>query len=137
MALDCCVGDCRPEREENLCARKDKTNRVVVAAAAAYIYLIVLPQSGRVNGCALATIIMKHKKEKKEKSKKKGRTSLLTMQRHHQQQQQHHHGTASSAALLDQAALQSAYRWEKLSPAEFEQLQDLAACKLHLLSIAR
>ena len=91
----------------------------------------------------LATIIMKHKKEKnKEKSKKKSGSSrassiLTTMQRHRQQSSQgvggggtgSSTGAASSAALLDQAALQSAYRWEKLSPAEFEQLQDLAACK--------
>lgn len=88
----------------------------------------------------LATIIMKHKKEKgKEKSKKKvggSRASsiLTTMQRHsHHHQHQQHSSCASSAALLDQAALQSAYRWEKLSPAEFEQLQDLAACKIYIL----
>lgn len=87
----------------------------------------------------LATIIMKHKKEKsKEKSKKKvggSRTSsiLTTMHRHSHQHQQHS-SCASSAALLDQAALQSAYRWEKLSPAEFEQLQDLAACKTFLFT---
>lgn len=99
---------------------------------------------GRRRRVKLATIIMKHKKEKnKEKSKKKSGSSrassiLTTMQRHHQQSSQgvggggtgSSTGAASSAAtLLDQAALQSAYRWEKLSPAEFEQLQDLAACK--------
>lgn len=30
-----------------------------------------------------------------------------------------------------------ALHWDKLSPAEFQQLQDLAACKLFQLSIKR
>ena len=74
---------------------------------------------------------MKHKKEKKDKNKKKGRTSLLSgTQRGHQHSASQHSSTlGSSSGQLDQTALQSAYRWEKLSPAEFEQLQDLASCK--------
>lgn len=60
---------------------------------------------------------MKHKKEKKDKAKKKAASERAGQR------------DADAAPTLDQAALQSAYRWEKLSPAEFEQLQDLASCK--------
>lgn len=71
---------------------------------------------------------MKHKKEKKDKTKKKGRTSLLASHHEHHSASQHSSTLGSSSGQLDQA--QTAYRWEKLSPAEFEQLQDLASCKL-------
>ena len=57
---------------------------------------------------------MKHKKEKKEKK------SRMMLQRQRTQ------ASSSEDASAQQT---SAYRWEKLSPAEFEQLQDLAACK--------
>ena len=70
---------------------------------------------------------MKHKKEKKEK-KKKSRTILASVQ---QRPRHHQSGSSTGETEADQQAalMQSAYRWEKLSPAEFEQLQDLAACK--------
>ena len=53
---------------------------------------------------------MKHKKDKKDKKR-------VIMQRQR---------TVASSSAADG---NSAYRWEKLSPAEFEQLQDLASCK--------
>ena len=43
--------------------------------------------------------------------------------------------TQASSSEDASAQQTSAYRWEKLSPAEFEQLQDLAACKWNILKI--
>jgi hypothetical protein len=62
---------------------------------------------------------MKHKKEKKEKKTSGG---LL-------QRQRPLASSSAAASAAQDASAQSAYRWEKLSPAEFEQLQDLSACE--------
>ncbi len=65
--------------------------------------------------------VMKHKKDKKDKKEK---TGMLQ----HRQRPQASTSAAASTASADSMP-SSAYRWEKLSPAEFEQLQDLSACK--------
>jgi len=73
----------------------------------------------------VATAIMKHKKEKTSKEKKKKTRNILQSL---QRPQLLHQQRPSSSPSDGPVPSSSAYRWEKLSPAEFEQLQDLAAC---------